>query len=82
MTDTCPLPDCSQPAGHISETPCGHLHIPGSPCAYCGKPTPLTGDACPDCWISLTDKPMADIKGLLALAGLSVDPVPRNEGRP
>lgn len=82
MTGTCPEPDCSQPAGHISETPCGHLHIPGSACVYCGRATPLDGSACPHCWISLTDKPMADIKALLALGDLSVDPAPKGAGRP
>jgi hypothetical protein len=70
-------PDCEWDQGH--DVPCGKVHIPGSPCAYCSKPTPLSGDPCPDCWISLTDKPMADIKALLAGVDLSADPTPSDD---
>lgn len=62
-------PDCEREAGHY--VPCGKDHVPGSPCAYCGKPTPLNGNPCPDCWITFDGLPMADIKGLLAAAGLA-----------
>jgi hypothetical protein len=66
-------PGCGYRPGHVSEHPCGTPHVPGEPCEFCGEPTPMDGSACPDCWILLENLPMADIKGLLALAGLSVD---------
>jgi hypothetical protein len=62
--------DCGWPTGHTN--PCGRRHVPGSPCQFCSKPTPLDGGACPDCWISLEGMPIADIKGLLALGDLSL----------
>lgn len=71
---------CERERGHEAKTPCGKDHIPGSPCDYCGKPTPMTGDPCPDCWVSLTDKPMADTKALMAQAGLSLNVRDQGEG--
>ena len=54
------------------EQPPGPRHVPGSPCTYCEKPTPMDGTPCPDCWTSLTDLPLADIKGLFAGIGIGL----------
>lgn len=75
MADDCTLTPGCQRGRHAPEAyPCGGpFHTPGDPCQFCGKPTPLSGGPCPDCWISLEGLPLADIKGLLALGNLSVD---------
>lgn len=68
MADLCTLtPDCTFPPHEPSAHPCGRKHIPGSPCAYCGKPTPGNGDPCWDCWTPIT---IADFKGLMAAEGI------------
>jgi hypothetical protein len=66
-------PGCGYASGHLSEHPCGQPHVPGSPCKYCRKATPLDGSACPDCWMPIPGN-FADAKALLAKGGLSVDP--------
>lgn len=60
-------PGCTFGKHQPSEHPCGRKHIPGSPCAYCGKPTPLDGDPCWDCWTPIA---IADFKAIAANAGL------------
>jgi len=35
--------------------PCGQRkEEPGTPCRYCGDPTPLDGSDCPKCWQPMT----------------------------
>lgn len=69
--EACSTPACPRPAGHITNYPCGgQLHVPGSPCQYCGKATPFDGNACPDCWTPITN--LADVKALFADIGLSL----------
>lgn len=64
-------PGCERGPG----VPCGKVHVPGSPCDYCGDPTPMTGDPCPKCWISLQGMALADMKALFAADGtFSIDP--------
>ena len=56
-------------------SPDGPLHCGNCPpwkCEDCGQMSSAT-ELC-RCWISLEDIPLADIKGLLAMGGLSVDP--------
>lgn len=67
-------PGCEYPPGHVSEHPCGIPHVPGSPCRYCGKPTPADGSACPECWVSLADLSHADIKAVFARSGIGLEP--------
>lgn len=68
-------PGCSYPPEHLGRHPCGTPHVPGSPCDYCGQPTPASGGPCPDCWQPIT---IADFKALMADAGLDtvVTPAP------
>lgn len=69
-------PGCGFGVHRASDHPCGQpIHV-GDPCSYCGDPT--VGDEndmpipCPACWISFEGLPLADIKGLLAEADLSL----------
>lgn len=60
------------PAQHCGNCPpwiCDDCH---GPCS--------TGAMCP-CWISLEGLPLADVKGLLALGGLSVEPMRKGGNR-
>ncbi len=66
-------PNCTFDEHDAADHPCGIKHIPGSPCRYCGKATPLDGGPCPDCWTPIPEN-LADAKALLALGGLSVNP--------
>jgi len=76
MSERCNLdPKCTWPQHDASAHPCGKMHIPGSPCDYCGKPTPLDSSPCPDCWISLDTMPFADIRAIFFASDLSIDPV-------
>lgn len=56
-----------------------------APSSHCGDCPPWTCDGCGrtcsaqalcPCWVPLADLPLADIKGLLARGGLSVDTNP------
>ncbi len=61
------------PAAHQPPTTAHCGNCPPSTCEYCGGVnTWSTGDLC-GCWTSLAGLPLADIKGLLAEVGLSVD---------
>lgn len=66
MSECTISPDCTFGEHHRSAHPCGKRHIPGSPCAYCGKSTPAEGP-CPDCWQPIT---IADFKAIMAGAGI------------
>lgn len=66
-------PGCGYPPGHLAQHPCGQPWVAGSACRYCDEVTTTDGGPCPDCTISLTDKPLAELKGLLARADLSVE---------
>lgn len=65
---------------------CGALSGPDNPVPdHCHKCPPWTCDGCEQpcsatdpcsCWIRLEGMSLADMKGLLALGGLSVDPMP------
>jgi hypothetical protein len=63
-------PGCGWPPHDPAAHPCGQPHVPGSPCVYCGTPTPADGGPCPDCWTPIT---IADAKAIFAEVGLSVD---------
>jgi hypothetical protein len=66
--DVCDItPGCTFGRHEASAHPCGKRHIPGSPCDYCGKPTPANGDPCWDCWKPIT---IADFKALMAEEGI------------
>jgi hypothetical protein len=34
----------------------------------------MDGSPCPKCWVSVSDIPLADLKGMFADLGLSLDP--------
>lgn len=77
MSATCgyPLSDggfCTFPPHNPSAHPHGRSHTPGEPCQFCAKPTPLDGNACPDCWTHVSNLTFADLKGLFAEADLSL----------
>lgn len=72
-------PDCTFGLHAPDAHPCGKRHIPGSPCDYCRKPTPITGGPCPDCWQTIT---IADFKGLMADAGFDTVVTSPGEGPP
>lgn len=58
-------PTCPQPQS------CGQC--PPATCEECGGVNHIaTGRMC-ECWINLDNLPFADVKGLLALGGLSVE---------
>jgi predicted amidophosphoribosyltransferase len=59
-------PDCTFPPHEPSDHPCGRRCVPGEPCQYCGKATPLNGDPCPDCWTPLS---VADFRAMMAAEG-------------
>lgn len=71
-------PDCGFPPHAATDHPCGTPINVGDPCRFCGDP--IAGNEqgvpqpCPTCWTSLDGLPLADIKGLLARADLSVTP--------
>lgn len=70
---------CEYDPGHVAEHPCGRRpERPGSPCRYCGQPVPSDGTPCPRCWTPIPDN-LADAKALLATAGLSADPTPKEQ---
>lgn len=61
-------PECTRGFGHYDNYPCGGaFHVPGNPCQFCGKATPMNGDPCWDCWTPIT---VADFKGIMAEAGI------------
>lgn len=67
-SESCQLtPGCTFPPHPPGAHPCGTRHIPGSPCGYCGKPTPGSGAPCPDCWRPIT---IADFRALMAAEGI------------
>lgn len=75
-------PTCELGPHAADENPCGQsVEQAGEPCRYCGEPCPPIPERpeeglCLDCW---TPANIPTIKGLLALYGLSVDPVPGSE---
>lgn len=68
-------PECEYEPGHVERHPCGKVRVPGAPCQFCEKPTPLDGTPCPECCIRLDGLALADIKALFAHDDeLSLDP--------
>jgi len=61
-----PLPDDMPGA-----TRCGDC--PPERCADCGVMDSMEAPC--KCWISVSDMPLADLKGLFARDGLSIDPI-------
>ncbi len=64
--------NCGAPSGDATLTPTHCGDCPPWRCEDCGQMDSMVAP-CP-CWISLDGMPLADIKGLLALGDLSVDP--------
>lgn len=64
---------CGAPADPTCPQPQSCDQCPPSTCDECGGVNHIATDRMCSCWISLEGLPFADVKGLLASGGLSVE---------